>query len=324
VHHIYFLLAAFDLVAVATGLYLTHHLNGLLAANVESGIAWGSLQRDISVLRRAAADAAAPGNDVFASGDLEGELKTWDARAADLEGKLATLTSSVLAGVPADERAGAERYVDDLMRVYDDMAAAATNLFDLYRRGQHAASAPAVALMNRESSRLISAIDTLSNHLHDTHLARRKAEAQSSVDAQELEYLVAGMAVLMVCGITVFGHWIGRKFERQYQALVTAHAEQQGLLAQVSASHDDIVSLNAELRAVNDGLEERMAARTRELAGAAVAAPGRLAAIRPSFGAATPFSPALVTGPASRPTYAASRKVALTGFRIRSCINKRI
>lgn len=265
VHHVYFLLAAFDLVAVGTGLYLSHHLNGMLAANVESSVAWGALQREISVLRRGAAAATAPGNDVFASGDLDGELKSWDARAAELEGQLATLEGQVLAGLSGDDRAGAKRHLENLVAAYDGMAASATSLFDLYRRGHHAASAPAVALMNRENGKLIASVDNLSNYLHDVHLARRKAEAQGSSDAQRLEYMIAGMAVLMVCAITLFGHWIGRKFQRQYDALEQAHARQQDLVAQVGASHDDIVSLNAELRALNDGLEERIAARTREL-----------------------------------------------------------
>ncbi len=267
-HHIYFLLAAFDLAAVGTGLWLSHRLNGMLAANVASSEEWGAVQRNISVLRRAAAEATAPGNDVFASGDLEGELATWDARAAVVEGQLAALETDLLAGLPPEDTAGARHYIAELSAAYDDLAVAETKLFDLYRRGQHATSAPAVALMNRESGKLLSSVDRLANFLHDTQLMRLKTETQSSLDMQRLEYLVAAMVVLMVTAITIFGRGLGLSLQRQYEELEQAHACQQDLVAQVRASHDDIVSLNDELRFVNDALEERIAERTREIVAA--------------------------------------------------------
>src|SRR5262245_56168728 len=79
IHHIYYLLAAFDLAAVVSGLFLTHHVNLVLANTVKANLAWSALHDKVAELRRGAGHVNAPGNDVFESRDASLELGRFDA-----------------------------------------------------------------------------------------------------------------------------------------------------------------------------------------------------------------------------------------------------
>lgn len=265
IHHIYFLLASFDVAAVGTGLYLSHHMNGMIAANVAANVEWGKLQNDITAVRRVAADANAPGNDLFISNDLDTELASWDTQLEALETRIEAMKRRALKSVPAEHRPETTAHLEQIDETFDALATTSTKLFDLFRRGQAEASAPAQTLMNRQNDKLIGELDELSSYLHGLLLNRQKADVAAGDAMQTWEMLLGIMAVVMVLTVTLFGHWIGKKSQRQYDELGTAHERQLELMQELSVSHDNVLALNSELDAVNRTLEERIDARTHEL-----------------------------------------------------------
>ena len=74
-HLIYYALALFDLVAVATGLFLNHRTMAIYETSVEVNESWSALQSDLMELGRLAGAGNAPGNSVFESGDVAKERK---------------------------------------------------------------------------------------------------------------------------------------------------------------------------------------------------------------------------------------------------------
>src|ERR671933_1707605 len=72
-HHLYYLLAAFDLFTVVLSLVLNHQTRGVFARSVEVNQIWGQRLADYSELGQLAAAVDAPGNDIFDSLDLETE-----------------------------------------------------------------------------------------------------------------------------------------------------------------------------------------------------------------------------------------------------------
>lgn len=265
IHHIYFLLASFDLAAVGTGLYLSHHMKQLLGANIVSSVEWGRVQNDISSVREAAALANAPGNDLFATRDLQTELANWDTQFEALEHKLEAMKRHAVKGISPANQPEAARLIATIDKVFENVATTSTKLFDLYRRGQAEASTPAMTLMNRQNAELIAALDNFSTFLHSDLIARQKTEAVKADDMQSLEILLGAMAVAMVLAVTIFGHWIGKKFQRQYNELDAAHTRQHELMEALQASHTDVVALNSELDQLNRDLETRIEQRTRDL-----------------------------------------------------------
>jgi hypothetical protein len=102
IHHIYYVLAAFDLAAVVSGLFLTHHLNWVLANTVRANLAWSALHDKVAELRRGAGQVNTPGNDVFESKDAARELERFDAAVADFWPRLDQLKGEVGAKMATD------------------------------------------------------------------------------------------------------------------------------------------------------------------------------------------------------------------------------
>jgi len=66
-HHIYFLLAAFDLLTVSTALYLNHLILTIYTDSVEVNQEWAQRRNKYSELGQLAVAVNAPGNDLFKS-----------------------------------------------------------------------------------------------------------------------------------------------------------------------------------------------------------------------------------------------------------------
>lgn len=264
-HHVYFLLATFDVLAVATGLQLSHHLNGLFASSIESSVRWGNIQGDIGEARRAAATANAPGNDIFATRNLAGELANFDRFSVELEQKLDVMKRNAAKLVPKSHSAEQAAHFDAIDEAFYRLQATTAQLFNHYRRGEIEASAIAMSTMDRENGALLARIGDFSGFLHSLQFARQKADAAAAAKMQRLEMVLGAMMIFMVGGVTVFGHWIGKKFQRQYDALDAAHARQNDLVGELRDSHAEVVRLNTRLENVNVNLEERVKERTRDL-----------------------------------------------------------
>jgi hypothetical protein len=48
IHHVYYLLSAFELAAVIWGLFLTHHVNLVLSNTVKANLAWSGLHDKVA------------------------------------------------------------------------------------------------------------------------------------------------------------------------------------------------------------------------------------------------------------------------------------
>jgi hypothetical protein len=91
IHHIYFILAAFDLAAVGAGFYLSHHLSRALVETVEVNMDWSHRAERVADIARVAAEANAPGNDVFISKEPAKELARFEATIRTFRPLLAEL-----------------------------------------------------------------------------------------------------------------------------------------------------------------------------------------------------------------------------------------
>ena len=72
-HHLYFVLAAFDLVTLSGGGYLSHRIMGLHEASVTDNRQWGYRLGTYATLGQLAGNVNAPGNDVFDTADVNVE-----------------------------------------------------------------------------------------------------------------------------------------------------------------------------------------------------------------------------------------------------------
>jgi signal transduction histidine kinase/ActR/RegA family two-component response regulator len=221
-HIVYFALAAFDILAVSLGLALSHGTMEIysdsVALNRQSSERLG---RFIDLAQRAA-DVNAPGNSVFDSGDIEAEyLRMVDAQEmfrSGLEGARRDLAGST-------DRALSRALSRDLeaaSRAMQLMVAEAERIFAHFRAGQAAQAGARMAAMDRHYYDVNVAFGTLirdASELQREMLLRQQREAER---LRRWEWVIAAAILAMVLAITVYGHLLARKMNRDHDALIEA------------------------------------------------------------------------------------------------------
>lgn len=79
-HRLHYVLALFDVVTVAGGLYLTHRITEVFHDSVGQNQAWVKRLADYAQLGHLASAANAPGNDVFEDHDPVAKRRGWGVR----------------------------------------------------------------------------------------------------------------------------------------------------------------------------------------------------------------------------------------------------
>lgn len=243
-HLIYFALAAFDLMAVLLGLFLIDRLSALHMESIHVTEVWGHRLDDYVDLMRMAAAVNAPGNDIFNSRDLEAESKhlatshaAFDLRAGELRQELARSAdrqqvSTLLAQFDAIESS------------MDRMVSQAQAIFEQFRQHNLEQAGANMALMDREYVGLIAELGklgvivrTLQQHQFDRQIA-------AATRWQRLEYIVAGLIVVMVAGVALYGLTLTRRLKEaaaQTQRHLTALAQSEAELQLHRQNLQDLV-----------------------------------------------------------------------------------
>jgi diguanylate cyclase (GGDEF)-like protein len=234
IHHVYYLLAAFDLAAVVSGLFLTHHVNGVHSNTVRVNLSWSALHDKVADLRSGAGEVNGPGNDVFESKDAARELKRFAAAETAFWPRLEQLQREVGEEVANDTGlasayAGLETSMGAMLRQ-------TRTLLGHYARGDEGAAAAEMAAMDRSYGDVLKQIDTLSQSLRHLENSMGMAALENTKKLQVLEYVLGCMILVMVIAVTVYGHKLGGLFQRQYDALTASSAklktQEQKLAAQ--------------------------------------------------------------------------------------------
>ncbi len=250
-HVVYSLLALFVVIVVGLALVYVH----LIVANYDESITtnqeWDDRLSRYADLSEGAASVNAPGNDVFASLDVAGERARLDdavvafQRAGDfLRADLEVLTSDQAALLGAG--------LDSAERAVEAMTVASLEVFASLEAGRLDDAAASMARMDREHRTLIATLSRLRSDVSEVQRMAFEDQRDEVASLQRFEYLIAGFLLLMILAATYYGGRLRREFEH-HGVEVDAH------VAQLEATE-------AELRQARDVLEDRVTARTGQLA----------------------------------------------------------
>ena len=219
IHHIYYLLAAFDLIAIVIGLSLTHHVNGVLSDTVQANLRWSRLHDKVSDIRSGAGGVNAPGNDVFASKDAALELRRFDEGVAAFWPELQQLRQDFARNIPGDAARTPYEALDGLEVYMAAMVRQTRTLLSLYASGDAEAAGAAMSVMDRSYSDVLKQIETIAQLLRRIENGIGLAALENTKQLQMLERVLGVMVVLIVIAVTIYGHKLGRLFQRQYDEL---------------------------------------------------------------------------------------------------------
>ncbi len=258
-HLLYYLLAFFNVVAVSTGLYLTHRIMSIHTNSVTVNQEWSNRRANYSELGQFAGAVDTPGNDVFDSHDVEGESNRTSAALRAFNERLRVLREDLQSERSQPQLAPITQDIDSSLRDMDEVQSAMANvavesekIFYYFKQNQLEMAGKQMAAMNRTFAHATTMLADLRSGMTAIQKKLFDVQTASAASVQKSEYVLGALILLMVCGAIIFGYKIKQRMDAGEQ-----ESEQYVR---------DVQKAKAALHKAHDELELRVEARTVELA----------------------------------------------------------
>ena len=233
---VYFLLAGFDIAAVSISLYLNHLIVSRYAESIEVNRDWADRQGIYANLGQLAAAVNTPGNDVFATGDISGEEAELDTRAEDFRVRLREARRDLIIDIDPTDAEPLLNLLDRAATEMDEAVSTGHEIFAALGGGDPTSAGEHMAAMDRAYNR---ARDYLTELDARVRLIQRRAldtESAAAADLRLFEFLIGGFIVVMVLGVTLYGHLLvqqARRASRQRERIEAELARHRDHLEQL-------------------------------------------------------------------------------------------
>jgi PAS domain S-box-containing protein len=235
-HYIYFLLAAFDVLAVSLCLLLNHALVVTHRRTVEENLRWVTRLRQSDVLAKEAGEVSVACSDALNSNDAQTASLKIHAAVSRFGVALGALRDDIREYVSAKDAAGLLNDCATVDREMGQLDAVTGSVLSLVHNGKPDDTWTAVAQKSHEYYNVLRALDQLRVDLRarrHEHLDNQIAEA---VNLARFEWLLAGLILLMAVGITMYGVRLGRHVSASETQLREAEQRYRMLVEQSSDS----------------------------------------------------------------------------------------
>jgi signal transduction histidine kinase/DNA-binding response OmpR family regulator len=215
---VYFGLAVFDLLTISGSLYLTRRLTAAYGQALSTNQAWAAFFDRFAELAQRAGAVNAPGNDVFDSHDVAREQNRLAQAVAAFEATLAevhaVLSVSRVPGAVAADVEQLQHDLDDVGTSVRRMTAETYPIFAHFQANDAQLAGGRMATMDRQYALVMGALSTLNRHVRAIQRRLLDGQASAGRTLEKFEYLIAGLIVLMVGAVTLYGHTISREMTR--------------------------------------------------------------------------------------------------------------
>jgi two-component system, sensor histidine kinase and response regulator len=210
-HRLYYVLAAFDLLTVMLGLYLSHRTSSIYEHSIAVNKAWATTLTGVSELGDFASAVNAPGNDVFVSKDVDAERKRLASALARFDSHLLGRLVAVKVNPLELDVAPVERLLEPVAPAMTAMVSEAHAIFDLFEQGEHARAAERMATMDRRYAELNRTLAIIRDGIAGIQ-ARVLSEQSAAAAAQRrYEWIIAFAILIMIVCVTLYGHRMARE-----------------------------------------------------------------------------------------------------------------
>jgi two-component system NtrC family sensor kinase len=213
--YLYYVLAAFDLLTVSLSLYVIDRITGIYADSVNENQQWAERTADYAELARLAAEVNAPGNDVFESGRTAVERNRLDAALQSFRERSGLLRVELTRNVPAETATDLLVTFSAMDRAVNDMVAEAGRIFASIDAGDMDTAGAHMAEMDRRFLAVNDSIQALGASVRAIQAARFADQLDRSAATRRLELVIAGLMLVMIGGVTFYGHRLAGQVRRE-------------------------------------------------------------------------------------------------------------
>jgi len=225
-HHIYYILAAFDVATISFSLYLHHRILDIYEQSVVVNQEWAERNGRYGELAQLAALVNAPGNDVFASRDVNRESARLEESLRVFEAALLEVRNDL-----NDHRvenvieAALMTTVDGVEAGMHRMVTASKQIFAAIEAGDTEVAGTHMAEMDRHYGQVRVGLDVLQGEVRVIQEKNFELQTAAATDVGRYEYLIAGFIVFIVGAVTLYGHKLARKLQSHQTERERLHSE---------------------------------------------------------------------------------------------------
>ena len=231
-YRVYYALAALDVLTVAASLTLGYFMMQIYVDSVATSQQWARREADYRQLAALARAVNAPGNDVFDSGNAAAESARLRSALARFNDHFGAVRAELARGASPREAGVLGRSFDAIERTMREMLAEAELIFAYFDAGLAEAAARRMATMDRKYASVNEAMALLLSGVGEIRQEHFEQQLRTAGTLRQLEYLILGLAALMIAGALYYGSRIHRaaraaEAERaaQFEVLIRARAE---------------------------------------------------------------------------------------------------
>ena len=209
-YRLYYVLATLDFVTVAASLTLLHLIMQIYVGSVAISQQWADREQEYARLSKLARAVNSPGNDVFDSLDVPAESARMRQALSAFKGQLEASRDEVARNVSATEAAPLLKDFDVIEHTMREMATEAELIFQFFAAGQAGRAGGRMATMDRKYGNVNEAFAGLFGSIRNIRQVHFNQQVRAAGFLHTLEYLMMGMAVLMIVGALCYGSRIIR------------------------------------------------------------------------------------------------------------------
>ena len=223
-HLLYYVLAAFDVLTVSCSLYLNHSLMKSFDQSVTINQAWADRLGSYSDLATLGTSVNMPANEVFDTGDVEGELKERNHWLNQFSKSLGEVRTDLEEHVDSVIAEGLLQQLGVVSKQMLQMTEIQDQIFDHFRKNESKQAGMKMATMDRANADLSKAISEMGIAVRGIQDRNFQAQHEQAIAVRRFEYVIAVMIILMVLAVTVYGHKIAQQIKISDRALHEAQA----------------------------------------------------------------------------------------------------
>ncbi len=265
-HHLYFVLAAFDLITIAGTLYLTHTILTIYRGSVDTNLQWAERVGRLTEMSELATAVNSPGNDVFESGNIAAESARLDDSLVAFRQTAEVLRRDLSERAPPAIAGPLLLQIEQITRNMDSVEKEARRVFRLLEDRQRNLAGMRMAAMEHFFAQALVHIAAVSRDMQAIQSRQLRADMAHAGYLRQFELFVGGMVCVLVAVVTWYGHTLGRKMASVEQA---RDAERSQLAAILKTAADGMITIDewASIISFNQAAERMFGYEASEVLG---------------------------------------------------------